>query len=77
VAIEPTTHPRTARSPKSYVCSTKDGKYVAESSKHLLPQADIGRSCIRFKRIDDVDLDALARDPGGSEGEAGDVRDLE
>jgi hypothetical protein len=43
-----------------YVCAVKDGTYVAEASKHLLPRADIGKSCIRFKRIADVDLGALA-----------------
>jgi uncharacterized protein YdhG (YjbR/CyaY superfamily) len=33
--------------------------YLAESYKDRLPKADIGRSCVRFKRPDDVDQDAL------------------
>lgn len=42
-----------------YVCSVKNGKYVAESNKHLFPKASIGRSCIRFKKTDDIDLQNL------------------
>lgn len=44
-----------------YVCDVKNGKYVAESSKHLLPKASIGKSCIRFKKIDDIDLPNLKK----------------
>ena len=35
------------------------GGYLAESFKDRLPKADIGRSCVRFKRPDDVDQQAL------------------
>jgi hypothetical protein len=34
--------------------------YLAESYRDRLPKADIGRSCVRIKRPDDVDLDVLA-----------------
>jgi hypothetical protein len=34
-------------------------KYVAETYKERLPKADIGRSCVRFKRLSDIDRDAL------------------
>lgn len=34
--------------------------YLAESYRERLPKADIGKSCVRIKRLEDVDLDALA-----------------
>ena len=44
-------------------CATPQG-YLAESYKERLPAADIGRSCVRFKRLADLDdavlLDLLA-----------------
>jgi hypothetical protein len=39
-----------------YVCATDDEGYVAESFKDRLPRASIGKSCVRIKRLDDVDL---------------------
>jgi len=33
---------------------------IAESYRGRLPKADIGRSCVRFKRLNDVDLDVIA-----------------
>jgi len=33
---------------------------VAERHRAALPQADIGKSCIRIKRLEDVDRDVLA-----------------
>jgi hypothetical protein len=42
-----------------YVLCTKDGAYLAESYKERLPKADIGKSCVRFKRPSDVDLGEL------------------
>jgi len=33
--------------------------YLAESYRERLPRADIGRSCVRIRRIEDVDLDVL------------------
>jgi hypothetical protein len=36
----------------------KDG-YLAESYKERLPKADIGRSCVRFKHLTDLDPEAL------------------
>ena len=35
--------------------------YLAESYKDRLPKADIGRSCVRFKRPDDVDQEVLTQ----------------
>ena len=39
-------------------CADADG-YVAERYADRLPKADIGKSCVRFKRTSDLDLDAL------------------
>ena len=36
-------------------------QYVAEMYKEQLPKADIGKSCIRFKRVEDIDLDVLGK----------------
>jgi hypothetical protein len=44
-----------------YVQGVEDGQYVAEKYKADLPKADIGKSCIRFKRLADIDLKALER----------------
>lgn len=43
-----------------YVCGVKDGKYVAEQHRKEFPKASIGKSCIRFKKVEDIDLDVLA-----------------
>jgi hypothetical protein len=43
-----------------YVCAARDGQYVPELYAERLPKADVGRSCIRVKRVDDLDLDVLA-----------------
>lgn len=34
--------------------------YLAESYRDRLPKADIGRSCVRIKRPEDVDLEVLS-----------------
>jgi len=38
-----------------YACMGDGNKYVAESYKKKLPKASIGKSCVRFKRLKDVD----------------------
>ncbi len=38
-----------------YVQCTKDGRYLAESYVDRLPKASVGKSCVRFKRLSDVD----------------------
>jgi Domain of unknown function (DU1801) len=49
---------------KAYVSlyvTASDGKtYLAETFKDRLPKADNGRSCVRIKRLSDVDLDTVA-----------------
>ncbi len=42
-----------------YVCAIEDGEYIAEKYKGRLPKVSIGKSCIRFKGVSDVDLDVL------------------
>jgi hypothetical protein len=42
-----------------YVSATRGRSYLAEEYKGSLPKANIGKSCIRFKRLDDVDIEVL------------------
>jgi Domain of unknown function (DU1801) len=51
---------------KSYIsmyvqAGAPEGGYLAESYADRLPKASIGRSCIRFKRLSDVDTEVLAQ----------------
>jgi len=38
---------------------TEDGEYLAESRADRFPKANVGKSCVRFKRLDDLDQAAL------------------
>jgi hypothetical protein len=42
-----------------YVMAADGERYLAESFRERLPKADIGKSCVRFKRLADLDRDAL------------------
>jgi hypothetical protein len=42
-----------------YACAADARGYVAERYKKRLPKASIGKSCVRFKRLEDLDVDAL------------------
>lgn len=42
-----------------YVCAAIDNKYIAERYKEKFPKASIGKSCIRFKSTQDIDLAVL------------------
>lgn len=44
-----------------YVCSVKDGNYLPEVYKNKLSKANIGRSCIRFKKTEDIDLKIIEK----------------
>ena len=44
-----------------YICATDGKQYIAEKYKDLLPKANIGKSCIRIKKIDDINLKALKK----------------
>src|SRR3989344_8485282 len=39
-----------------YVCAVENGKYIAEKNKKELGRVSVGRSCIRFKKVEDVNL---------------------
>ena len=42
-----------------YAMAADDDGYVAERYKDRLPKAKIGKSCVRFKKLDDLDPTAL------------------
>ena len=42
-----------------YCCAADDRGCVAERYRERLPKANIGKSCVRFKRLDDLDEDVL------------------
>lgn len=42
-----------------YTCAVDGKTYIAESYKKKLPKATIGKSCIRFKKLEDIDLDII------------------
>lgn len=42
-----------------YVLCSVDGRYLAETFVDRLPRASIGKSCVRFARLADVDLDVI------------------
>lgn len=42
-----------------YVCAVKDGQYITDKYRARLPKADIGKSCVRFKKLNDVSAEVL------------------
>lgn len=42
-----------------YVCALENGKYLAELYKDKLTGSSIGKSCIRFKKLSDIDLSVV------------------
>lgn len=44
-----------------YVCALVDGVYVAEKFKDELGKVSVGKSCIRFKKIEDINLKTLQK----------------
>lgn len=42
-----------------YVCALEDGQYVAEKYKSELGKVSVGKSCIRFKKLEDVNMETL------------------
>lgn len=44
-----------------YSCAMKDGQYLAEKSKPILGKASIGKSCIRYKKIEDIPWEQLKK----------------
>lgn len=44
-----------------YVCAVEDGEYIAEKNKDKLGKVSVGKSCIRFKKLDDLNLAELKK----------------
>ncbi len=44
-----------------YCCVTKDGEYLAEKYKDILGKTSVGKSCIRYKKIEDIDWKGLEK----------------
>jgi uncharacterized protein YdhG (YjbR/CyaY superfamily) len=44
-----------------YVCAVVKGEYVAEKYKATLGKVSVGKSCIRFKKLEDIDLLVLKK----------------
>ena len=44
-----------------YICSIVDGQYIAEKYKKELGKVKVGRSCISFKKLEDVNLPVLRK----------------
>lgn len=44
-----------------YVCAVQGGQYAAEKYKADLGKVSVGRSCIRFRRLEDLNLKTLEK----------------
>lgn len=42
-----------------YISALEDGQYVAEKRKSELGKVSVGRSCIRFKKLENLDIATL------------------
>jgi hypothetical protein len=42
-----------------YVMAAEDGEYIAEKYQHTLGKVNVGKSCIRFKKLEDVNMDGV------------------
>ncbi len=42
-----------------YVCSILDGGYLAEKFQDRLGKVNVGKSCIRFKKLEDLNLEGV------------------
>lgn len=42
-----------------YLCAANDEGYVAEQYKEQLGKVSVGKSCIRFKKLEDLNLEIL------------------
>jgi uncharacterized protein DUF1801 len=40
-----------------YICAADDDGYLAENNAERLGKVNVGKSCIRFKKLEDLDLD--------------------
>lgn len=44
-----------------YICALQDGRYIAEQHKDELGKVSVGKSCIRFKKLEDLNIDGLKK----------------
>lgn len=44
-----------------YACALVNGEYVAQQFEDTLGKVSVGKSCVRFKKIEDLNLDVLAK----------------
>lgn len=44
-----------------YICAVENGEYIAEKNKKDLGKVSVGKSCIRFNKIEDLNLAALEK----------------
>lgn len=44
-----------------YICAMQDGKYITEQHKAELGKVSVGKSCIQFKKLEDLNLEALKK----------------
>ncbi len=44
-----------------YICAVENGEYIAEKYKDELGKVNIGKSCIRFNKLEKVDLPTLKK----------------
>lgn len=44
-----------------YICAVQNGEYIAEKHKDSLGKVSVGKSCIRFKKLEDLDLEVLEK----------------
>lgn len=42
-----------------YICAVKDGKYITEVYEDRLGKVSCGKSCIRFKKYEDLNTDTV------------------
>jgi Domain of unknown function (DU1801) len=43
-----------------YFCAAEDDGYLAEKNEERLGKVSVGRSCVRFKKLDDLNLEVVA-----------------
>ena len=44
-----------------YITAVDENGYLAESFKDVLPKANVGKGCVRFKRLSDLDEEVLVK----------------
>ncbi len=44
-----------------YICAVEDNEYIAEKFKADLGKVSVGKSCIRFKKLEDLNMDTVVK----------------